>query len=56
MVIVLDYDLLQVAADVRCVAAGLLPGFSRSGQSSPGDWDLGAAVMPHAIYLHCALT
>jgi manganese transport protein len=50
------YDLLQVGADARSVAGGLLPGFQGTDSVMLAVGILGATVMPHVVYLHSALT
>src|SRR3954454_4572999 len=50
------YDLLQVGADARAVAGGLLPGFEGTDSVMLAVGILGATVMPHVVYLHSALT
>jgi manganese transport protein len=50
------YDLLQVGADARSVAGGLIPGFQGTDSVMLAVGILGATVMPHVVYLHSALT
>lgn len=49
-------DLLRVHIDVGPAAAGLVPSFDGAGSVLLATGILGATVMPHAIYLHSALT
>jgi manganese transport protein len=50
------YDTLRIGFDVGGAARGLVPGLDGSGSVVLATAILGATVMPHAIYLHSALT
>ncbi|MSW83499.1 MAG: Mn(2+) uptake NRAMP transporter MntH [Actinobacteria bacterium] len=50
------YDALKIGFDGGDAAAGLVPSFDGSGSVLLATAILGATVMPHAIYLHSALT
>lgn len=50
------YDLLLAGVDPAAAAAGLAPSFSGSESVLLASGILGATVMPHAIYVHSALT
>ncbi len=49
-------DLLRVSVDPGAAAAGLVPRFEGSDSVLLATGILGATVMPHAVYLHSALT
>jgi manganese transport protein len=50
------YDLAAVRTDPGRAAAGLVPGFAGRGSLLLTAAIIGATVMPHAVYLHSALT
>lgn len=50
------YNALQVEVDAPQFAAGFVPGFAGTDSVLLATGILGATVMPHAIYLHSALT
>lgn len=50
------YDLIVVGTDPVRAAAGVVPGFADGGSLLLVAGIIGATVMPHAIYLHSALT
>ncbi|MSW95464.1 MAG: Mn(2+) uptake NRAMP transporter MntH, partial [Actinobacteria bacterium] len=50
------YDTLRIGFDAGSAAAGLAPSLDGSGSVLLAVAILGATVMPHAIYLHSALT
>jgi manganese transport protein len=50
------YDLAAVGTDPGRAAAGLIPGFAGRGSLLLVAGIIGATIMPHAVYLHSALT
>lgn len=50
------YELLFATPDVAGAAAGLVPGFADADSVLLAVGIIGATVMPHAVYLHSALT
>ena len=50
------YNALQVEVDAPHFAAGFIPGFAGTESVLLATGIVGATVMPHAIYLHSALT
>ncbi|HEX6453431.1 MAG TPA: Nramp family divalent metal transporter [Trebonia sp.] len=50
------YDLAAVGTDSRQAVSGLVPGLAGSGSLLLVAAIIGATVMPHAVYLHSALT